>query len=101
MSPPPNPRAVSADTEVCVTANGPRVAWMLVWVGAGPRWYEVSAAWADGTRVIPPTVSATAAAAPARWRARIGRRERRGVAGDVASGIFYLPLSMNSARRQA
>src|SRR5690349_14248020 len=73
MSPPPKPLADSDETLVCETANEPRVAWMLDRVGAGPRSNGFVAAWADGTRVTPPTAIVTAAAPPMRRRRR-GRR---------------------------
>jgi hypothetical protein len=80
MSPPPKPLAASAETLAWETANDPRVAWMPATVGAGPRSKGfVAAAWAEGTRVTPPTAIVTAAAAPTRLRARSRRRGRRSI----------------------
>ncbi len=53
MVPPPKPEAASDETRYSETAYGPRTASMLAVVGAGPRSYGLSAAWAPGARAEP------------------------------------------------
>src|SRR3954447_20486112 len=97
MTPPPNP-LTSGDTFSVATANGPREASSAARVGAGPRSYGLSAAWA----AVVPEAMLTATAAIIATR---NRSARRGLVGGCTGTLLevrgLMAVSVGRFRRGA